>query len=506
MSRSPQLYPEDPQDIFVAIPPPLVPPLARQLSSSQHGISGGNNINNNNSNNPQLVTPTGSSDNSFEQWTSFEPLFLQQQQLQLQLLLGNGSSDRIGANELQGIGSVGLAGNSTSEDNRLRQSTSDHSRTTVDNSIPYTGDNINASNNALPPPPPGSAATTMTTNRANTNGSFPLNTPVSSPPLPPPISLPAQLLNRLYPYPAMSTGSADSSCASSSGSFHSRINNNLLSGIEGLGGGFGSRSTSALLQQQNQPDLTARRNSTELARTAAATAIVNTLVNRSASGSSPGEAARIGLSIPRGDSPYIPSSLSMLFSDPEIMRVQAEVDQHYEQQQQQADVQAQRTIASNSQLTFSHLGSGVGSGIFEASEDDHESNAADGRDDAMYGEESRLLQETNHSDSDNEGSHILATRAGTGINGEDNTEGEYGYEVVQENQSEEDLFRSYVTMMAREDYIAPHEPSSSSPLFPSPLTSIGFTSGTSMLDVPEGVYQLEFVFNRRRMTKYTWQN
>jgi hypothetical protein len=49
------------------------------------------------------------------------------------------------------------------------------------------------------------------------------------------------------------------------------------------------------------------------------------------------------------------------------------------------------------------------------------------------------------------------------------------------------VFRPYVAMMARDDYLAPHEPSSSSPLFPSPLTTLGgFASGTSMLDVAEG--------------------
>ncbi|KAG0027282.1 hypothetical protein BGZ82_009061, partial [Podila clonocystis] len=43
----------------------------------------------------------------------------------------------------------------------------------------------------------------------------------------------------------------------------------------------------------------------------------------------------------------------------------------------------------------------------------------------------------------------------------------YGYEVVQD----EPIF-SYAAMI-REEYIAPHEPSSSSPLFPSPLTTLG---------------------------------
>lgn len=257
-----------------------------------------------------------------------------------------------------------------------------------------------------------------------------------------------------------------------------------MSGLGGgsgvsIGGGFGSRSATSIMQQ-HQPDMMARRNSTESARTAAATAIVNTLVSRGNSGggdaSGIGSGEAVGLSIPRGDSPYIPSSLSMLFSDPEIMQFQIEVDQHHQQQQQQQ----QQKRASSSQLTLSRSGSGEGSGIFAHSEgNDHES-AAEEHDDDLYGEESRLLQD---SPSGYEGPHTSTTGAATGREGDD---GRYGYEIVQEDQ-QEDVFRPYEAMMARDDYLAPHEPSSSSPLFPSPLTTLGgFAPGTSMLDVAEG--------------------
>ncbi|KAF9102774.1 hypothetical protein BGX29_004209 [Mortierella sp. GBA35] len=255
--------------------------------------------------------------------------------------------------------------------------------------------------------------------------------------------------------------SADSSCASSSGPHHSRNSGFTSAPITTGGiGGFGSR----MQQQQHytalgggggpSPDMN-RRNSTEMARTAAATAIVNTL--------SRGEA-----SIPRGDSPYIPSSLSMLFSDPEIMEVG-----HSQQQQ-----------GATSQLTLSHSGSA----ILAASEDGRDT---EDHEDDSYGEESRLLRYT-RSGSGSEArttAHATATvvsaigRAMGGRGGGEDGLG-YGYEIVQEDQ--EDIFRPYVAMMAREDYLAPHEPSSSSPLFPSPLTTLGpYSSGTSMLDIAE---------------------
>ncbi|KAF9285409.1 hypothetical protein BGZ88_009548 [Linnemannia elongata] len=475
MSGSPQLYPEDQHEIFVAIPPPLVPPLARQLSSSHHGIV----------NPQQLATPTTSTDNSFEHWTSFETLLLQQQHLQQQqqramAVLG-------GDRGSPGTSSAGIAGSSgTGGQNRGLPPVSvrSGSRTTLDSNT------SNASN---------TNTNTTTTNRASARiggggGVVPLSTPVSSPQQPPlPISLPVQLLNRLYPFSAMSTSvgsgsgvhpsvTESSSCASSS-SAGSYLSRNFMSGFGcgsgvNISGGFGSRSATSVMQQ-HQPDMMARRNSTELARTAAATAIVNTLVSRGnsaggggggASGSGSSEA--VGLSIPRGDSPYIPSSLSMLFSDPEIMQVQTEVDRHRQQQQQQRQ---RRT--SSSQLTLSHSGSGVGSGIFAHSEGDDQEGAAEEH--GLFGEETRLLQD---SPSGNEGSHTITTGAATGREGDD---GGYGYEVVQEDQ-QEDVFRPYVAMMARDDYLAPHEPSSSSPLFPSPLTTLGgFASGTSMLDVAE---------------------
>ncbi|KAK3845104.1 MAG: hypothetical protein J3R72DRAFT_436908 [Linnemannia gamsii] len=493
MSRSPQLYPEDQQDIFVAIPPPLVSPLARQLSSSHHGTSSIPSVTGiDNSNNPQqLVTPTTSTDNSFEQWTSFEPMLLQQHQLQLQqqraiALLGG---DRTGA------------GGS--------------SRTTAGGSSSSGGGGAGLSTGQLPPM--GSLSRmTLDSNATTTTGTnrpgFPLNTPVSSPPLP----LPVQLLNRLYPFSAMGAGganpSADSSCASStSGSYTSR---NLMSGIgvsgSGVGvasGGYGSRSSSSLHHQQ--PDmLAARRNSTELARTAAATAIVNTLVSRGSSGGGSGSGGEVaaGLSIPRGDSPYIPSSLSMLFSDPDIMQVQDEVEhynnihqqqQHQQQGQQQQQHQQQRRM-SNSQLTHSHSGSGGGSGIFVNSEDGDRDGREDHEEDdgAVYGEESRLLQDTAaEGRAENAAASIITntttttttTTTGTGAGAGMGSDGYgYGYEIVQEDP-QDDVFRPYVAMMARDDYLAPHQPSSSSPLFPSPLTTLGgFSySGTSMLDVAE---------------------
>ncbi|KAG0374830.1 hypothetical protein BGX24_009883 [Mortierella sp. AD032] len=122
--------------------------------------------------------------------------------------------------------------------------------------------------------------------------------------------------------------------------------------------------------------------------------------------------------------------------------------------------------------------------------EDHEED-----DGAVYGEESRLLQDAAAEGQAQTAAASIITNTtattittGTGAGAGMGSAGYgYGYEIVQED-AQDDVFQPYVAMMARDDYLAPHQPSSSSPLFPSPLTTLdGFSySGTSMLDVAEG--------------------
>ncbi|KAF9312668.1 hypothetical protein BG003_006036 [Podila horticola] len=107
----------------------------------------------------------------------------------------------------------------------------------------------------------------------------------------------------------MATPSTDVSCASSSSQESSRPNANVLSSF-GVGG---SSRQSYLPYSVLRSDLNNNGSngiSSEQTRTAAVTAIANTLQQRDGR-------------LLRGDSPYIPSSLSMLFSDPEVMQQEA---------------------------------------------------------------------------------------------------------------------------------------------------------------------------------------
>ncbi|KAF9983694.1 hypothetical protein BGZ65_001530 [Modicella reniformis] len=180
-------------------------------------------------------------------------------------------------------------------------------------------------------------------------------------------------------------------------------------------------------------DLSSNRGSmklmTESARAAATSAIVETLTRGETRSS-------------RGESPYIPSSLSMLFSDPEVIQAQEEVERaQLHQQQQQL---RQRYV--DSQRSFSGGRPGV-----TLEELEEEEGGYNGYDDDERHEKRRLL---------------LLSDAGNFQR--------YGYEMVQEEEQQEDEgYHPYATVMSRSDFLAPHEPTSSSPLFPSPLNTLG---------------------------------
>ncbi|KAG0249563.1 hypothetical protein BG011_009129 [Mortierella polycephala] len=168
----------------------------------------------------------------------------------------------------------------------------------------------------------------------------------------------------------------------------------------------------------------------ETTRAAAAAAIANTL-------------SRGDPYLTRGESPYIPSSLSMLFSDPEVMQAQEELDRaHLHQQQQQL-----RQRYMDSQRSFS-------------------------------GENSRDVEDEHELCDDDERTQLLSLPLGA----QDETVGGYGFEVVvQDSRQDEEVYHPYATVLSRHDYLAPHEPSSSSPLFPSPLTTLGRFGRNSLL-------------------------
>lgn len=268
----------------------------------------------------------------------------------------------------------------------------------------------------------------------NTSSGAPLS-PVS----PTGISLPAQLL-RLYPFSTMATPSTNVFCASSSSQESSR-NANVLSSF-----GVGGRSSrQSYLPYSRRSDLNSNNNnnngiSSEQTRIAAVTAIANTLQQRD------------GRSF-RGDSPYIPSSLSMLFSDPEVMQQELGREQLQDPQEQQSS--APRRY-SRSRRPFRSRDHG---------QEDSDSSCVDGSD----------SEEEYEDEDEDEVRKFIRAKKGKG----------YGYEVVQD----EPIF-SYATMI-REEYIAPHEPSSSSPLFPSPLTTLGrFAPGAILMPTDGNAFHL----------------
>ncbi|KFH66921.1 hypothetical protein MVEG_07446 [Podila verticillata NRRL 6337] len=220
----------------------------------------------------------------------------------------------------------------------------------------------------------------------------------------------------------MATPSTDVSCASTSSQESSR-NANVLSSF-----GVGGRSSrQSYLPYSLRSDLNNNNNNngifSEQTRIAAVAAIANTLQQRD------------GRSF-RGDSPYIPSSLSMLFSDPEVMQQELGREQLQDPQEQQPSVPRRYSRSRGPFRSRDH------------GQEDSDSSCVDGSDSE---------EEYEDGEDEDEAQKLFRAKKGKG----------YGYEVVQD----EPIF-SYAAMI-REEYIAPHEPSSSSPLFPSPLTTLG---------------------------------
>ncbi|KAF9573751.1 hypothetical protein EC968_008153 [Mortierella alpina] len=151
----------------------------------------------------------------------------------------------------------------------------------------------------------------------------------------------------------------------------------------------------------------------------------------------------------------------MLFSDPEIMQVrQDEVVERAHLEQQQLRL---RQRYMDSRRSFSG-----------------EDNPLDGLVDG--GEEG-----IGHCDDE----HMLGSEERAPLLAPVSTQESmvYGYEVVQDDRQAEE-YHPYATVMSRHDYLAPHEPSSSSPLFPSPLTTLGgFTPSSILPDTLEAEQQ-----------------
>ncbi|KAG0337483.1 hypothetical protein BG000_005345 [Podila horticola] len=222
----------------------------------------------------------------------------------------------------------------------------------------------------------------------------------------------------------MATPSTDVSCASSSSQESSRPNANVLSSF-GVGGSSRQSYFPYSVLRSDLNNNGSNGISSEQTRTAAVTAIANTLQQRD------------GRPL-RGDSPYIPSSLSMLFSDPEVMQQEALGSAGLHDPQEQPSVLPRQF--SRSRRPFRSRDHG---------QEDSDLSCVD----ASYSDE----YEDEDEDVD-EAQKLIRSK---------DRRGGYGYEIVQD----EPIF-SYAAMI-REEYIAPHEPSSSSPLFPSPLTTLG---------------------------------
>ncbi|KAG0235639.1 hypothetical protein BGX31_004200 [Mortierella sp. GBA43] len=183
---------------------------------------------------------------------------------------------------------------------------------------------------------------------------------------------------------------------------------------------------------------------TESTRAAAANAIVDKLSRGETHSSSHGESA------------YIPSSLSMLFSDPEVIQAQEEVERaQLHQQQQQLRQRYMDSRRSFSGGVPPAIGLGLG-GLGLASEGPA-SGGAGGGGQGGYGDYDAYDEEGQ------EKQRLLQVVPG-GL--------QYGFEMMQDDQPD-GVYHPYATVMSRSDFLAPHEPSSSSPLFPSPLNTLG---------------------------------
>ncbi|KAF9203086.1 hypothetical protein BGZ49_006782 [Haplosporangium sp. Z 27] len=204
---------------------------------------------------------------------------------------------------------------------------------------------------------------------------------------------------------------------------------------------------------------------TESTRAAAATAIANTLTR--------GE-----IRPSRGESPYIPSSLSMLFSDPEVMQLQEEVEraQMYQHQlrMRQRYLDSKRSFSGDTGRSNERQGTIEGRDDNDLIDGVIDEDDEDDDDDGEYDDDD---------DDDDDCISSPVTREDQQLLGPGQGNMPFGYEMVQDEQ-QDDVYHPYATVMSRSDYLAPHEPSSSSPLFPSPLTTLG--SFTPLSDQLEG--------------------
>ncbi|KAF9897894.1 hypothetical protein BX616_004804, partial [Lobosporangium transversale] len=481
-------YAEDQDGVYVAIPPSLVPPLVRQLASSNHDIRS-ESVH-------HLPTPAPSTNNSSTSQASTHWAFL---------------------------------------DNQYRRGVG-----------PLDGGAENNGNIFEPGVESGSEPGSDSRGHANSEGA-PVAAAVSPGMLPPASTLPVQLLNRLYSFTTMtntqnptdvtSTSNIDNTSNNTSSitpSLQRRASSNEAS-IRAITAASRAHSNNASnynytrsimqypgLSQTSDFSRTGTgaapiaSTTTESTRLAAAAALVSSFsrqgsVNISTNeigigadgfatvGTNNTEGAGRRASL-RGESAYIPSSLSMLFSDPEVMQAQSEVTErallHQHEQQLRQRYRDSRRSFSFSGVATGNEGAnpGIGSNPFGppgrrrrrtfAGEDvEEEEEEEEGGNNGGNGDQRPLLRRSqsefhsNQSQSQNQGQsqgHHLNVVEG------------YGYEVVGgqttplilagmvgDEDYEDGDYHPYATIMSRSDFLAPHQPSSSSPLFPSPLTTLG---------------------------------
>ncbi|KAF9359480.1 hypothetical protein BGX26_012215 [Mortierella sp. AD094] len=162
----------------------------------------------------------------------------------------------------------------------------------------------------------------------------------------------------------------------------------------------------------------------------------------------------------------------MLFSDPEVMQLQEEVEraQMYQHQQRmrQRYLDSRRSFSGDSGLSNERQGA-----IEVGNDGEGDGGVINDVIDEVYEEDDDDDDDHNNDDMNREDQQLL---------GSGQMDMRYGYELVQDEQ-QDDVYHPYATVMSRSDYLAPHEPSSSSPLFPSPLTTLGrFTTLSEQLE------------------------
>ncbi|KAF9373833.1 hypothetical protein BGX21_004304 [Mortierella sp. AD011] len=263
--------------------------------------------------------------------------------------------------------------------------------------------------------------------------------------------LSSQLMNRLYSLSAaMGPSSSDAPCTapqqgvtSRSGAgtgfgitsasffsanpiFGSSSNNGVNNGNSGGGSSSNARSPLQYPSLGHSPELHrggSTSSMTESTRAAAATAIVNTL-NRGETRPS------------RGESPYIPSSLSMLFSDPEVMQLQEEVERAQMHQHQlrmrQRYLDSRRSFSGDAGLSNERQGpteTGIeddGGLINDIIDEDDE-------------EDGDIINNNNNNNNNTD-----VNREDRRLRGSDQMDMRYGYELVQDEQ-QDDEYHPYAT-------------------------------------------------------------